>query len=186
MTVSETVEPTNKLGGANRKTRKLIEKNQRLEFIPTLTPILAIMLFGITIHLPFVFVAFMFFIGEIGYGLTGSLCYTGLLIGCLMISLWLFKRVTYPIYFDLREGYFCSKNKSSSNNIRTCDIKNLHVVRKKVLNGSDSYKSFELLLMLNDGSKVMVIDHADGNTLKRDAETLAERLNVPWSSSVYS
>jgi hypothetical protein len=70
-----TIEPTNKLGGANRRTRRLQENGRRLEFIPTLTPVLSIALYGVAFYLPFLFIAFMVYIGEIEYGGLWSVMY---------------------------------------------------------------------------------------------------------------
>jgi hypothetical protein len=127
----------------------------------------------------------MFFIDQIVYGLTGALCYIVLLSACSAIIIWAFKRVTYSIYFDLNNGYFHSKNKRNTENIKICDIDSLHVVRKWVFGGNTNYKSYELLLILKEGPKVLVVDHSAGNVIKKDAERIAAHLKVPWSYSVY-
>jgi hypothetical protein len=180
-----TIEPTNKLAGNTRRTRRLQKSGQRLEFSPTLRPVVSIVLFGVSLHLPFLFIAFMVCIGEIEHGLPGGLYYGVLLISCTMISIWLFKRVTYPVYFDLNERYFHSKNNRRSGHIKFNEIARLHVISKKWHSGSDYFTGFELLLILINSERVMVVDHADGGTLKKEAELLAKALNVPWSVSVY-
>jgi len=179
------VEPTNKLGGTNHQDRQFRVNGQRLEFIPTLTPIISLGLFGLMMLLPFGFIAFMFYIDAIQYGLIGALCYVGTFAVCSVICIWAFKRVTYPIYFDLSRGYFHSKHGRRSKYVKISDISRIHVVRKWVFGGNSNFKSFEFLLILNDCSKIMVVDHSNGSTIKKEAEDIAERLNIPWSYSIY-
>lgn len=178
------VEPINKIGGSNRKTREYREQGSKVVFQPTVASIVSISLFGLMFLLPFIFIAFMVFIDAIGYSFVGALVYLFLFFICFVIILWVYRRVSCPIYFDLQQGYFQGVNENRKK-IKLTNIDRVHVVRKWIISGNTQYNSFELLLLLHDGAKVLVVDHSDGVSIKRDAACLADHLKVPCSSSIY-
>lgn len=112
-------------------------------------------------------------------------------VGVLMLT-----SQSKPITFDKGQGLFWrGKNPPTSMRINhekkpqwanLPDIHALQIIKEycRGSNRSRGYYSYELNLVLNDGSRIHVIDHGKYGHLKRDAEILAEFLNVPlWNGS---
>ena len=71
------------------------------------------------------------------------------------------------------------KKDTSKTYIPLTSIVAIQLIGEHVKNDKGSYKSFELNLVLNDGSRKNVIDHGDLKSIIRDAETLSHFLNIP-------
>lgn len=66
------------------------------------------------------------------------------------------------------------------------DIGGLQIIRERIRSRNSNYTSFELNLVLKDGSRLNVIDHSNLSNLRKEAKRLAARLNVPlWDASDY-
>jgi hypothetical protein len=174
-------------GGTNIRTHKLIEKSSsRMIFRASVGAILFYMIFllvglgvvvGVSVSMlsKNSFEAGMLF--PIGIGLVfaavgACLAYFG----------------TAPIVFDVQSGYFWKGRKDPD---RTYDITKIkHCVRLKEIHAlqilseycrgdKSSYYSYELNLVLEDGSRMNVVDHGSLKKLRVDAEKLARFLNKP-------
>ena len=113
--------------------------------------------------------------------------------GCLM--LW---SLTQPIVFDKGTGVFrrgfSSPSRQQARGRNDCapleDIHALQIVTeviKTVGEGrSKTYSSYELNLVLNDASRINVVDHGNQTQMMQDSDSLAKFLNVPlWRDSDY-
>jgi len=99
---------------------------------------------------------------------------------------------TAPIVFDKRHGYFWKgrKNPDEVADKRSLkhfamlnDIHALQLVAERCTGKNSSYYSYELNLVLNDASRINVIDHGNLKRIQEDTATLATFLDQPvWSS----
>jgi hypothetical protein len=108
---------------------------------------------------------------------------------------------TKPIVFNKSTGYFWKgrlkedKNPEQKNLKVYCrlrDIVALQIVSERVRSsssssgGSSSFRSYEINLVLQDASRLNVIDHGNKKKLLEDAEQLASYLGVPiWEGNRY-
>ena len=115
----------------------------------------------------------------------------GLLFAGIGVGLYYF--MAGPIVFDKRSGWFWKGRKSPAGVIRTeeinkaCRLEEIHalqVLQELVSSSKNSYYSYELNLVLNDGSRINVVDHGSQKALREDAERLSRFLGVPvWDAS---
>lgn len=110
------------------------------------------------------------------------------------VGAWLVWSVLTPIRFDKQRGYF---NKGRTNPEATFDrsklkdhtpLENIHALQllaERVTSSKGaSYLSYELNLVLNDGSRIHVVDHGGGKRLRSEAAELASFLGKPlWDAS---
>ena len=165
-------------GGASFRTRQLVQRGvDRLEF-PTTTGNL---LFGGAF---FVMGAIATVIcaglaaetGDWRVGLFVLLGIVFMLIGAAQVY-----SAISPIVFDRQRGLF---SKGSKTREPLDAIYALQIVSEYISGDDSSYHSYELNLVLENGSRVNVVDHGDGEQLRKDAERLAEFLNVPlWDAT---
>jgi hypothetical protein len=97
-----------------------------------------------------------------------------------------------PIVFDRRAGYFwkCWKAPDRAFNpdsleeyTRLNDIHALQLLSEYVRSDKSSYHSYELNLILKDGTRINVVDHGDLNRIRDDARTLSDFLGKPvWDA----
>ena len=94
--------------------------------------------------------------------------------------------------FDKRRGYFWKSRKwpedevghVSKGCVRMDEIHTLQLVSEYCSGSKSSFYSYELNLVLQDGSRVNVVDHGNLAKLKRDASELAAFLGKPlWIRS---
>lgn len=92
---------------------------------------------------------------------------------------------TTPIVFDKTKSAFWIGRKRpeevfaqqpSKNFVRLSDIHSLQIISEYV-RGKNSYYSYELNIVRDDGSRVNVVDHGNIKKLKKDAKDLALFLN---------
>ncbi len=101
---------------------------------------------------------------------------------------------TKPIVFEKGSGYFWKgrKNPETVYNInarKNCtklkEIYALQIISELVRGDKSSYYSYELNLVLNDGSRINVIDHGKIEKIREDAEKLSQFLGKPvWDASI--
>ena len=93
-----------------------------------------------------------------------------------------------PRVFDKQIGYYYKaykfkihdSNKSASKSqIPLNSIIAIQLIGEHVKNDKGSYKSFELNLVLKDGSRKNVVDHGNLKSIISDAEILSDFLDVP-------
>ena len=118
-----------------------------------------------------------------------------------IVGFFLFRSSTKPIVFNKTTGYFwkgrLKKNENPSQKplkvyCKLIDIVALQIVSERVRSSSSSsgssssFKSYEINLILQDASRLNVIDHGKRKKLMEDAEQLASYLGVPlWGGSRY-
>lgn len=98
-----------------------------------------------------------------------------------------------PVVFDRREGWFWKGRTSPSedpsvgtgkNGCSLSEIKALQLLPESVRSKNGSYTSWELNLVLADGSRRNVVDHGSESAIRSDAAALATFLSVPlWTHS---
>lgn len=64
------------------------------------------------------------------------------------------------------------------------EVKAIQLIRERVSSKNGSYHSFELNLVMQDASRINVIDHGNHTAMVADAQTLATTLGVPlWDAT---
>ena len=100
-----------------------------------------------------------------------------------------------PIVFDTRRGDFWKGRVAPYEMARQLPkdfakldrIHALQIVSEHCRSDNSSYYSHELNLVLEDGSRLNVVDHGNGGLLRADALALGEFLSKPvWDASVES
>lgn len=177
-------------GGANFKTKRLVFVNpNRIVFKPTIQMILFGLLFLI------IGLAIAFFIGK--EKLFGGIF--GLIFSAIGGAILYFSSI--PIVIDKSLGYFWHSRKEPRGYNRTDENKYFHLKNVYAIqiiaefiqgshrsNGSGGssrsapYTSYEINLIMKNGSRKNVIDHGKLSSITQDAKTLADFLNVPlWN-----
>jgi len=97
-----------------------------------------------------------------------------------------------PVVFDLNHGYFCKSRLKPEHTMDPSRIKNyarlsdvyaLQLISESCSSKNGSYLSYELNLVLNDGTRINVVDHGNLGELKRDARLIAELIQKPlWEA----
>lgn len=98
-----------------------------------------------------------------------------------------------PIVFDKRRGEFW-KGRVAPSEVARPDALDTHapldrlhalqIISEHCTSDDSSYYSYELNLVLDDGTRLNVVDHGDLDELRRDAETLAAFLDRPiWDAT---
>lgn len=113
------------------------------------------------------------------------LCFVG-------IGLFLWRSIARHATFDRRAGWYwrggSQPGPGDSTGAERCRLSEVHALqllpeRVRSDEGSD-YTSWELNLVLEDGSRRNVVDHAGYDSLAREAAELAEFLDVPlWNKN---
>lgn len=101
-----------------------------------------------------------------------------------------------PTVFDQQRGYYCKGRKRPEATFDRSKLKNftelerIHALQliaeliTKSGKGKSSYLSYELNLVLIDGSRLNVIDHGDHPGIRADARKLADFLGKPlWDAT---
>ena len=107
----------------------------------------------------------------------------------------LLRHSTKPIVFNKTTGYFWKGRLKENENpaqkplkvyCKLIDIVALQIISERVKSssssssgGSSSFRSYEINLILNDASRLNVIDHGKKGKLLEDAEKLAGYLGIP-------
>ena len=100
---------------------------------------------------------------------------------------------TKPIVFEKGSGYYWKgrKNPESVYNIHEVknftklkDIHALQIIAEYIRGNKTSYYSYELNLVLNDGSRLNVVDHGNLKKIRQDAQKLSLFLRKPaWDAT---
>lgn len=180
-------------GGSNFRTHKLVQVDySRVEFKSTL---------GAKIF-SFVFMAF-------GAGIPGWILYdtvqeTGHFFQSEMLFIALFGLIFFsvgsfmfywfakPVIFDRTKGMYwkgwktpqryLAKNSVDEGSL-IGNIHALQIIPEFIRSDKSSYYSYELNLVLKDGSRMNVIDHGNAIKIQEDAKILSEFLGVPvWNT----
>jgi hypothetical protein len=177
-----------KRGGSNFKTHKLVEINfQRVEFKPTIFTIF----FSLIFFTAGIGIAMSFGINNLKQGPTFIRFeyLFPLLFGLVFASIgvFLFMFFSKPIVFDKTFGYFWKGRKEPAQiydqgrkkkSVLLSEIHALQIISEYVSTSKNSYRSYELNLVLSDGSRVNVIDHGKLESIRDDAQKLSAFLGV--------
>lgn len=120
-----------------------------------------------------------------------ELFWLGLFIGLpfTVAGFFLVRWLTKPRVFDLvnRDYYagFKKPGRQQQDNLTDLNrVKALQLITERVKSKNNRYNSYELNLILDDGSRVAVIDHGNYGQMLLDAEQLAQALHVPlWDNT---
>lgn len=101
---------------------------------------------------------------------------------------------TKPIVFEKGSGYFWKGRKSPAliynvNDHKDCtklsEIYALQIISEYVRGNKTSYHSYEINLVLNDGSRINVVDHGNLKQIREDAAKLSQFLRKPiWDATL--
>ncbi|QBG48636.1 hypothetical protein EGM51_14950 [Verrucomicrobia bacterium S94] len=177
-----------KKGGASFRTQKLVEIDpDRLELRTTAGAILFSVLFagmgllaiggGIAIYIQSDFSSFKSILPVlIGLVFTGA-------GGCMLYYF------STPSVFDRRNGFFWKGRKSPDEVVNRSRLKQfvefdriyaLQLISEYCRSDKSSFYSYELNLILKDGSRINVFDHGKLDAARADAEKLSAFLNRPY------
>jgi len=104
----------------------------------------------------------------------------------------LFYYFTTPIVFDKKKALFWKGRKNPDDDFVTNTVKNfarleeihaLQLVSENCESDDNSYRSYELNLVLKNGRRINVVDHGNEIKLREDARTLARFIEKPvWDA----
>lgn len=168
-----------KAGGSSFVSRKLVQKE---------TPIVAFkstfmeVLFGFVFILGAVpFLIFAFPIPGIKVE-GGTMPWWFSMFGLIFVAagVYVLKSALQVIRFDKTTGEF----KKGSTTCKLQDVHALQLLSERVSRDKGAYYSYELNLVLKDGTRINVIDHGKRSQFLADTEKLAHFLQVPvWDLS---
>lgn len=175
-------------GGSNFKSAGLLKVNeQRMEFRASLmTKLMALVFVVMGLVLAAVFISKQ---------PDKAADYIPVAMGVLfaVIGAGMFFSALIPAVFDLGHGYFCKSRQKPERMIdpsklkRYTELKRVHalqIISEHCKTKKSSYYSYELNLVLDDGSRLNVIDHGNQAALQADAKILSQFLNKPvWDAS---
>ena len=180
-------------GGASFRTHKLAAVGpNRIEFRAAVGAILFYLVFFLLGLGVFVGISVSWFSGAAVSFDLGIL--VPLLISLIFIVLgaYLFYTGTAPIVFEKGRGAFWKGRKGpdevidSRNTGNFVRLDHVHAVQliAEYISGKNSYYSYELNLVLEDGKRITVIDHGNLDRIREDARTLAMFLGKPlWDAT---
>jgi len=180
-------------GGASFRTRRLVKADlKRCEFRPTAGALLfslVFMLMGLAVPAGFLFSA----LRQERAGLAAATLFP-LLIGAVFTGAggYMFRTFTTPVVFDLRNGYFWKGRTAPMELINEADIKcaakieEIHAVQlisELCTSKNSSYFSYELNLVLENGTRLNIFDHGNRRLARADARELGRILDCPvWDA----
>ena len=85
---------------------------------------------------------------------------------------WLYQK---NVLFNKREGIYTSQGKNFPLN----EVHAIQLISEYVAGSENSYYSYEMNLVLNNGERFNVTDHGSFKAIRHDAEKLAHYLNIP-------
>lgn len=107
-------------------------------------------------------------------------------------GVWMLRSAMTPRVFDLAHGYYCKDRKKPEHAFDPSSIKDyvplgevhaIQLLSEYCRGNKSSYTSYELNLVLKDGSRINVIDHGKRSALLQDAETLSQFISKPlWNA----
>ena len=177
------------MGGSNFETQVLFQKSPfRYEFKPSR----AFGFFcGAFALVPIIIIAVIIYQNSNTYGYSLIENSWPLLLFTFIWSfgaLFLVRSLFRPIVFDkstnrFYKGFFRDKTKNAKYNISISRIVALQIIGEIISGKNKKYNSYELNLVLEDASRINVIDHGNLKGVIADTETLSKFLNLPiWTA----
>ncbi|HCE44231.1 MAG TPA: hypothetical protein DET40_11845 [Lentisphaeria bacterium] len=176
-------------GGANFRTHRLIQISpERMEFRSSMASKLFCLIFlciglAVMILVP----VSMYNEGRIGVNADTLVpCIIGLVFAAIGGTMLYFS--TRPVVFDRRSGHFWKGWQDPERMLNPETLKcytkldqihALQLISEYIRGNKSSYYSYELNLVLRDGSRINVVDHGDAAKLREDAQTLSKFLGKP-------
>lgn len=180
-----------KSGGANFCTHKLVKRTpERIEFRPALPAILFYALF-LLVGVVMLGIGLWLAISERAHAVIAITSATGLVFAAA--GGWMLSQGTISAVFDKHFGWFWKCRQDPAEVFDKRELKNfaylkdihaLQIIGEWCSGGKNSFYSYELNLVLRDGSRLNVTDHGNLLQLRRDAAQLADFLGVPlWDAT---
>ena len=180
-------------GGASFQTHKLVAVNSnRIEFRVLMAIKLSYLIFLLA-GIAMITGGFYAMLSSEAFSLTEETFvafFLGLIFAALGGSLLRFG--TASIVFDQRRGYFWKGRKAPDEILHTEALENfakleqihaLQLISEYCRSDKTSHYSFELNIVLKDGSRINVVDHGNQKKLRDDATALSEFLGKPvWDA----
>jgi hypothetical protein len=119
-------------------------------------------------------------------GTTSGGIAAGFVFGCLFggLGAYMMWSGTRPIVFDLDRGMFWKGWSPAAGpgraSIELARVHALQVITERCTGKNSSYYSYELNLVLDDGSRINVVDHGNLGRVLRDGAAVAAFLDVPF------
>lgn len=182
-------------GGSNFRTHKLVQVDySRLEFKSTLgAKFFSFIFITVGAGIPV-------FFGIESFQNSGSIFRTDfffiVLFGLIFLAAgsWMFYSFAKPVIFDRTKGMYWKGWKAPQRYVAQSSVDegsrigNIHAIQilpEFIRSDNSSYFSYELNIILRDGSRMNVVDHGDPIKLREDADILANFLGVPvWDASI--
>ena len=181
-------------GGNLIHTYKVVNDDPEvLEFRPTKKYISIILLYVLLWFVPII----TFFHGNIYFDQRAIATLLFALISTLLTVRVLYKRKVF-IAFDKRNYFFWKGKKSlylkpngEEAKRSFCKFDQIHAIQliseyispRKLTSERKTYYSYEINLVLKDGSRINVVDHSNIDSIMHDAQTLSKFLNKPiWDN----
>ncbi len=104
------------------------------------------------------------------------------------VGFFIWRSWTTPRVFDKRLGYYWRGRKEPIPGMRDgnpkdmCKLEDVHAIqllREYCRGNKSSYYSYELNLVLHDGTRINVVDHGKRRRIQEDGQQLGQFLNVP-------
>jgi hypothetical protein len=176
-------------GGSNFRTHKLVQVDySRIDFKSTLgAKVFSFIFMIVGVGIP-VFIGFESFQENGGFFRSDFLFIV--LFGLIFFAAgsWLFYTFAKPVIFDRTKGMYWKGWKAPKGYLAQDSVKegsrigNIHAIQilaEFVRGDKSSYYSYELNLVMKDGSRMNVIDHGSAIKIREDAKILSEFLGVP-------
>ena len=181
-------------GGASFGTHRLIQSSaNRIEFAPTLVAKLFYLLFFAIGSGIFVFHLNRIRIAQAGFSEQDT--WVPILVGAVfaVVGACLYWFGSTPRVFDQSLAAFWKGRRAPTpmelvergdSSAPLSSIHALQLLSEYVSGSKNSYYSYELNLILDDGSRINVVDHGNLERLRSDASTLSQFLNKPvWDAT---
>ncbi len=98
---------------------------------------------------------------------------------CIFLYIFIYRFYFYKRFFDFENNFYYIVNIDNNKNKVVLDsVKGILVVEESVQFGIQSYKTYEMKLILLDGSRIHLIKHSEIYWIRKEAEFLAKRLDI--------
>lgn len=176
-----------KSGGANFKTQKIVDSNERITIQRSVRATLFYMVFVIP-GLFAILVGVPYFFQQGDMIPTVFALIWGLLFGGG--GVYAIKK-SKPFAIDKRKGLYFFGNEYPSaqqpNPMGFGSVKNIHAIQlltERIRSDSNSFNSFEMNLVFKDGQRLNIMDSGDAQEVRYAAKIIGTHLNIPiWEAS---
>lgn len=180
-------------GGSNFKTHKLVQESEDFISFRATTGMLIFSGIFFTVGMGMLAAAGFFdlYLGKIDLE-EGKYILLGIGLIFAAVGGGMYYYSTMPIVFDKGSNTFWKGRKDPKSDMlnpkvkHLVDFQDIHAIQllaERVSSKNGSYRSYEINLVLKDATRINVIDHGNRSSIVKDADILANFLNVPlWST----